>query len=277
MEFNLLDKLPVLRLGEDMLATDTANPSPARSRREENRQQLIAIVGESDFLSECLAEVLKRRFPDHDVIADEETGELLREYQSQVRLVLIHRKTAAEISRMLSEVDLHAPSAAVGVLIDDPRALDPILGLLADDRHIDGILPLDVRLDVFLAGVDLLVKGGEHFPSALLRRLKSGDGPTVGRLAGSKMPGVLRHSANFGGSDLHESHLTTREVEILDLLCKGTQNKLIAHRLNLSENTIKAHVRNIYKKLRVRNRTEAALRYFDGAPSGQLRHHSTRN
>jgi DNA-binding NarL/FixJ family response regulator len=70
----------------------------------------------------------------------------------------------------------------------------------------------------------------------------------------------------------HESHLTTREVEILDLLCKGTQNKLIAHRLNLSENTIKAHVRNIYRKLHVRNRTEAALRCFDGPQTRNARH-----
>lgn len=56
--------------------------------------------------------------------------------------------------------------------------------------------------------------------------------------------------------------LTTREVQILDLLCKGTQNKIIADRLHLSENTVKVHVRNIYKKMNVRNRTEAASRFF---------------
>ena len=246
-----------------MLATETLKPG-LRPRRGGNEQQLIVIVAEPDFLVECLAEVLKRRFPDHDVIVDEHSDDLLRQHKSQIRLVLFHRRNATEIARVLGGVETHAPSSAVGVLIDDPRGLDQNLKLMAEEQRIDGILPLDMRLDVFLAGVELLMKGGEHFPSALLRRLKSGNAPpgdaaSVARVAEIADPGI-----NIAELDAHESRLTTREVEILDLLCKGTQNKLIAYRLKLSENTVKAHVRNIYKKLRVTNRTEAAMRYFDG-------------
>ena len=259
-----------------MLATETLKPG-LRPRRGGNEQQLIVIVAEPDFLVECLAEVLKRRFPDHDVIVDEHSDDLLRQHKSQIRLVLFHRRNATEIARVLGGVETHAPSSAVGVLIDDPRSLDPILNLLAEDLHIDGILPLDVRLDVFLAGVELLVKGGEHFPSALLRRLKSASTPPGGPPGGPSVSGIFKQYVNFTQLDSHESHLTTREVEILDLLCKGTQNKLIAHRLSLSENTIKAHVRNIYTKLRVKNRTEAALRYFDGPQAGHAKHHAPRN
>ncbi|MGO7564991.1 response regulator transcription factor, partial [Rhizobium johnstonii] len=40
------------------------------------------------------------------------------------------------------------------------------------------------------------------------------------------------------------SALTTREVQILDLIFKGTQNKIIADKLHLSENTVKVHVSN---------------------------------
>ena len=60
----------------------------------------------------------------------------------------------------------------------------------------------------------------------------------------------------------HRYRLIHRWRQILDLICKGTQNKIIADRLGLSENTVKVHVRNIYKKMNVRNRTEAASRYF---------------
>lgn len=52
--------------------------------------------------------------------------------------------------------------------------------------------------------------------------------------------------------------LTHREVEIQDLLAKGLQNKEIAFQLGVAENTIKCQVRGLYKKLGVRNRTQAA-------------------
>jgi len=256
-----------------MLATETSRPGLSRPGHGEGEQQLIFVVAEPDFLVECLAEVLERRFPDHDIIVADDTGDVLKHHTADVRLVLFHRKDARDIARVLRGIEAYAPSTAVGVLIDDPGSLDPLLNLLVEGLHIDGILPLDVRLDVFLAGVDLLVKGGEHFPSALLRRLKAArtsPGPPGAR----SVSDLLTRYANIEIEQIgsHESHLTTREVEILDLLCKGTQNKLIAHRLNLSENTIKAHVRNIYRKLHVRNRTEAALRCFDGPQTRNARH-----
>ncbi len=250
-----------------MLATETSRPGLSRPGPGGSEQQLIFVVAEPDFLVECLAEVLERRFPNHDIIVAEDTGDVLKHHAADVRLVLFHRKDARDIARVLRGIETYAPSTAVGVLIDDPCSLDPLLNLLVEGLHIDGILPLDVRLDVFLAGVDLLVKGGEHFPSSLLRRLKAARTSPGGPAGAQSVSDLLTRYANVEQIGSHESHLTTREVEILDLLCKGTQNKLIAHRLNLSENTIKAHVRNIYRKLHVRNRTEAALRCFDGPQS----------
>ncbi len=53
--------------------------------------------------------------------------------------------------------------------------------------------------------------------------------------------------------------LTNREKEVLSLLAQGLTNKDIAQRLILSVRTIEAHLRNIYGKLHVASRTEAAL------------------
>lgn len=53
--------------------------------------------------------------------------------------------------------------------------------------------------------------------------------------------------------------LTSRQTEILDLIRQGYSNKLIASRLYLSETTVKAHLRTIFKKLKVTNRTHAVL------------------
>jgi NarL family two-component system response regulator YdfI len=51
--------------------------------------------------------------------------------------------------------------------------------------------------------------------------------------------------------------LSSRELEVLDLLAEGISNKLIAHRLNISEHTVKTHVASIFAKLGVSSRTEA--------------------
>ena len=52
--------------------------------------------------------------------------------------------------------------------------------------------------------------------------------------------------------------LTERETQILRMVVEGKSNKAIATRLGLSEGTIKSHLRNIYRKLQVRTRAEAA-------------------
>lgn len=53
--------------------------------------------------------------------------------------------------------------------------------------------------------------------------------------------------------------LTSREIEIIKLISQGRSNKKIADTLFLSELTVKTHLKNIFKKLNVSNRTEAAL------------------
>jgi DNA-binding NarL/FixJ family response regulator len=52
--------------------------------------------------------------------------------------------------------------------------------------------------------------------------------------------------------------LTERETQILRMVVQGMSNKAIAGRLGLGEGTIKSHLRNIYRKLQVRTRAEAA-------------------
>lgn len=53
--------------------------------------------------------------------------------------------------------------------------------------------------------------------------------------------------------------LTQRELEVLQLAAKGLSNKEIAHRLVISEKTVKNHTSNIFSKLQVNDRTQAIL------------------
>ena len=54
------------------------------------------------------------------------------------------------------------------------------------------------------------------------------------------------------------SMLTAREREVTLLTVKGLSNKEIARRLEISDGTVKIHLRHIYDKLRLRNRTMLA-------------------
>ncbi len=51
--------------------------------------------------------------------------------------------------------------------------------------------------------------------------------------------------------------LTPREIEVLGMLAEGQSNKAIAHRMNISEHTVKFHVTSILGKLNAASRTEA--------------------
>ncbi|MBW8787094.1 MAG: response regulator transcription factor [Rhizobium leguminosarum] len=59
--------------------------------------------------------------------------------------------------------------------------------------------------------------------------------------------------------------LTPRETEVIELVAEGLSNKHIGGRLNLQEKTIKHHMTEILLKLGASNRTEAAIRWRQGA------------
>jgi two-component system NarL family response regulator len=62
-----------------------------------------------------------------------------------------------------------------------------------------------------------------------------------------------RLAERMGSSDL-----TGREIEVLEQIVAGNSNKAIAHRLNISEATVKSHINSILSKLGVSDRTQAA-------------------
>ncbi|MET0401596.1 MAG: helix-turn-helix transcriptional regulator, partial [Cystobacter sp.] len=55
------------------------------------------------------------------------------------------------------------------------------------------------------------------------------------------------------------NRLTHRELEVLKMVAKGSDNLQIAARLGITERTVKAHVSNLYRKLDVQNRVEMAM------------------
>lgn len=65
------------------------------------------------------------------------------------------------------------------------------------------------------------------------------------------------------GQNSNKNNLTKREIEILYQLSKGLSNLEIAKNLNISENTVKKHISNIFIKINVNDRTKAIIYAYE--------------
>lgn len=104
-----------------------------------------------------------------------------------------------------------------------------------------GFLPKTLSGRVILAALRLVASGGTYLPTEYAMASGSPDA-TAPAASGSARP----------------AGLTPREDQVLRELAAGKSNKEIGRVMGLQEITIKLHVRNIFKKLGVRNRVEAA-------------------
>ena len=96
-------------------------------------------------------------------------------------------------------------------------------------------------------------------PEDLLQKIKEAiDGKMV---ISDKLTHALAGAIRKGGNSRTNmlAKLTSREHEILKHIAKGLSNKLIARELDISDGTVKVHVKHILKKLGLRSRVEAAI------------------
>ena len=70
---------------------------------------------------------------------------------------------------------------------------------------------------------------------------------------------ILNEKIAQENEKVEDEKLTRREIEVLKLLAEGLFNKEIAYKLSISEKTVKNHVSNIFKKIGVFDRTQAAI------------------
>jgi DNA-binding NarL/FixJ family response regulator len=91
-----------------------------------------------------------------------------------------------------------------------------------------------------------------------IREVHEGGSPMSDQIARK----VVQAFREMGKSSKETENLSERELEILSYLAKGYHDKEIADKFFLSVKTVHTHLRNIYKKLHVRSRTEAVLKYL---------------
>jgi two-component system, NarL family, nitrate/nitrite response regulator NarL len=185
------------------------------------------------------------------------------------------------------------PKSKIILLFEDVSLVD-FQKFLASE--IDGCVPLSVSPDTLISTLELILSrdvralvvtsaigpaiqpsgaGDSHQPSTKTDKLQS-DSAEHADMAAGVLSAMKRPQFTLNGTstvDLSESSdstqclvprailagLSEREIQILDGLVKGHANKVIARTCDITEATVKVHMKSILRKIRVTNRTQAAI------------------
>lgn len=112
-------------------------------------------------------------------------------------------------------------------------------------------LVFSYSLDIYIGLIALLFTGLGIWLALKLTK------PKVEQIVVEKEIKVLQKEFQINQVELQKLGLSSREMEVLDLMARGYSNQEIAERLFLSLNTIKTHSSNLYVKLDVKRRTQA--------------------
>jgi DNA-binding NarL/FixJ family response regulator len=204
---------------------------------------VLAIVDPSRLRRECLRLALSQHSPERPVTEAASADELLHltAAGSHFDLVLMGAATADHIDlRQIEALRRAIPDTPLVIVAetDSPQRARQILSTGAR-----GFLPASLSLRVLMGAIDLVLAGGVYVPSTLIESSSQRSGSWQGN----------------GAPHEPWSELTRRQRDVLALISQGKSNKLIADALTMSESTVKAHVKQIIKRLNVANRTQAAL------------------
>lgn len=211
----------------------------------------ILILADTGVTFQSLFKAVQQCFPRFQVVLTSQFPEEDEEPISP-KIILIHASAFRNAAGIVARARTRFANTPIALLVDGAWADMPGLRSLVAERQVQGLLPFNMQINAWLATIWLLLNGGEYFPTPSRPR----PGTNVNR------PG----SGHSSQSELEDAHaagklLSMREGEVLALLSEGLQNKLIAARMDLSEHTVKVHVHNIIRKLKVHNRTQAAAVY----------------
>lgn len=146
--------------------------------------------------------------------------------------------------------ELDGLQATRSVIEKDPDQKIVILTASADEANLfdaikagaQGYLLKDLEADAFFSLLDAASRGE----------------PAMTPKLASKVLAEFAKGRDSARSERDPDELTEREQDVLELMVRGfTSNRKLARQLDLSENTVKFHVRNILDKLRLHTRAEA--------------------
>lgn len=141
----------------------------------------------------------------------------------------------------LAAIKERFPSAAIVMLSseDNPQLIRDSI-----DNGASGFIPKSSTAQVLIAALRLILAGGIYLPTHALTDVESR---------------VNTPAAADTSAPVEVEGLSNRQLQVLMKVVQGKSNKVVAHEMNISEGTVKAHLSAAFRTLGVHNRTEAVF------------------
>jgi DNA-binding NarL/FixJ family response regulator len=222
------------------------------------RQQAFAtiLVGKSILLREGLARIL--RSANFRIVASISCANDLLPSKPQLHqplFLIAHTGDSFEaaIEQIAIIRDRH-PTARIAIVADRYRLGEVVSALRAGAN---GYFVDVMTCDVFIKSIELVMMGETIYPPAFLSFVLD---PEINQPEDAVPREEQEQMILIATEDTIEPpQLSPREKSILRCLVEGDSNKCIARKIDIAEATVKVHVKAILRKIRVQNRTQAAI------------------
>jgi DNA-binding NarL/FixJ family response regulator len=206
----------------------------------------VAIVDHRPLIRDCLGHSLLALEPGLRLTylsSIDEFDETWIEQEGTPSILLLNMSSLGRIELVashVSHVEGLAPDTKVIVLSETER-IEDILQVF--ECGVSGYIPPSIGLEVAMRALHLVAAGGVYVPASVLSAQRD--------LAN-------RQTSAAEVQDPSRNEFTSKQLAVIEALCRGKSNKIIAYDLNMCESTVKVHVRKVMKTLGARSRTEAA-------------------
>ena len=198
----------------------------------------VSILGKSEIIREGLRRILI----DQGFVVDAAESDSADFGPLECDVIIVDAHDLDEGIQSCLELRERFPVCRLVLMMDQYRIEDVARAFTSG--AVDGYLVKAISCAPLAGALRLIAMGEKVLPSEVAESLTH------------SIPQILWSGQEMGISGLP---LSNREVEILRCLLDGDPNKLISRRLGIADATVKVHIKAILRKLRVQNRTQAAI------------------